>query len=224
MEEHVESDNRPGTRRPRMNGQSHAPGNADTVHSAYSARAHEYIDLLGDIDTTAPEDRALVTRWARGCTGRVVDIGCGPGHWTAYLSDAGVTAEGIDPVPEFVDHAQRTYPQVQFRQGTFDDLGGLQDPLGGVFSWYSLIHLDPGDVPGALATMRASLAPGGRLLLAFFDGDKVEEFPHAVAPAFSWPLTTMIDTVDRAGFTVTHRERRHDPGHRPHAALLAYRD
>lgn len=113
-----------------MNGQSHAPGNADTVHSAYSARAHEYIDLLGDIDTTAPEDRALVTRWARDCTGRVVDIGCGPGHWTAYLSDAGVTAEGIDPVPEFVDHAQRTYPQVQFRQGTFDDLGDLPAPFG----------------------------------------------------------------------------------------------
>lgn len=71
--------------------------------------------------------------------------------------------------------------------------------------------------------MYQSMEPGGQLLLAFFDGDKVEEFPHAVAPAFTWPLNTMIETVHRAGFTITHQEHRHDPGHRPHAALLAYR-
>lgn len=206
-----------------MNRRSGKPSDAGAVRSAYSARAHEYIDLLGNIDTTASEDRALVALWARGCTGRVVDIGCGPGHWTAYLAALGVTAEGIDPVPEFIDHAQRTYPKVPFRQGTVDDLSDLPYPLGGVLSWYSLIHLDPTDMPEALATMRAALAPGGRLLLAFFDGDRVEEFPHAVAPAFYWPLDTMITTVHRAGFTVTHREHRLDPGQRPHAALFASR-
>jgi len=206
-----------------MNRRPRKSSNTDTVQSAYSARAHEYIDLLGEMDTTAPEDRAMVARWARGCTGRVVDIGCGPGHWTAYLEQLGVTAEGIDPVPEFVDHAQRTFPKVPFRQGTVADLTDLQYPLGGVFSWYSLIHLDPTDVPEALATMRAALAPEGRLLLGFFDGDDLDAFPHAVAPAFYWPLDTMIDTVHRAGFTVTHRENRLDPGRRPHAALWATR-
>lgn len=207
-----------------MNRKSRNPSNAGAVHSAYSARAHEYIDLLGNIETTAPQDRAMVALWARRCTGRVVDIGCGPGHWTAYLTELGVAAEGIDPVPEFIDHAQRTYPKVPFRQGIVDDLSGLPYPLGGVLSWYSLIHLDPMGVPDALATMRGVLAPGGHLLLAFFEGDKDEQFPHAVAPAFYWPLDTMIKTVRRAGFTVTHRERRLDPGQRPHAALFASRE
>lgn len=207
-----------------MKRRSRKPGHSGAVHSAYSARAHEYIDLLGNIDTTAPEDRAMVARWARGCTGRVVDIGCGPGHWTAYLAGLGVTAEGIDPVAEFIDHAQHTYPKVSFRQGTIDALSDLPYPLGGAFSWYSLIHLSPSQVPEALATIRAALAPGGRLLLAFFDGDEIGEFPHAVAPAFYWPLDTMIGFVVRAGFTVTHREYRLDPGQRPHAALCARRN
>ena len=79
------------------------------------------------------------------------------------------------------------------------------------------------DVPDALATTRGALALEGRLLLAFFDDDKVEQFTHAVAPAFYWPMETMIKTVLRAGFTVTHRERRLDPGRRPHAALYASR-
>lgn len=89
----------------RMKRQQDTPHNADPVHAAYSARAHEYIDLLGHIDSTAPEDRKLVDQWARKCTGRVIDVGCGPGHWTAYLTEAGINATGIAPVPEFVDHA-----------------------------------------------------------------------------------------------------------------------
>lgn len=207
----------------RMNSRPRTPDHPNPVHAAYSARAHEYINLLGHISSTAPEDRDLVDRWARRCSGRVVDIGCGPGHWTAYLAEAGINAMGIDPVEQFIDHAQRTYPTVQFRRGSIDDLTNLAAPLAGLFSWYSLIHLDPKEVPTALTTMYQSMEPGGQLLLAFFDGDKVEEFPHAVAPAFTWPLSTMIETVHRAGFTITHQEHRHDPGHRPHAALLAYR-
>lgn len=207
-----------------MTGQPCTHDKAAAVYRAYSTRAQEYTDLLGHINTTAPRDQATVTRWARDCTGRVVDVGCGPGHWTAYLTEAGVTAEGIDPVSEFVEHARRTYPEVPYRQGTFDDLGDLPYPLGGVFSWYSLIHLDPSDVPEVLATMHASLAPGGRILLAFFDGARIEEFPHAVAPAFYWPHRKMMDAVHHAGFTITHQEQRHDPGRRPHAALFAYRD
>jgi len=206
-----------------MSSQQDDPHNADPVHVAYSARAHEYITLFGHIGSTAPEDRDLVDRWSRSCTGLVVDVGCGPGQWTAYLAEAGPSVIGIDPVEEFIDHAQRINPTVQFRLGTIDDLDTLPVPLGGIFSWYSLIHLDPKDVPCALATIYRSMAPGGQLLLAFFDGDKVEEFPHAVAPAFTWPLGTMIETVRRSGFTITHQEHRHDPGHRPHAALLAYR-
>ena len=112
----------------RMNSRPRTPDHPNPVHAAYSARAHEYINLLGHISSTAPEDRDLVDRWARKCSGRVVDIGCGPGHWTAYLAEAGINAMGIDPVEQFIDHAQRTYPTVQFRRGSIDDLTNLAAP------------------------------------------------------------------------------------------------
>jgi hypothetical protein len=35
---------------------------------------------------------------------------------------------GIDPVEQFIDHAQRTYPTVQFHRGSIDDLTNLAAP------------------------------------------------------------------------------------------------
>lgn len=42
-----------------MNRQSRKPRNAGAVHSAYSARAHAYIDLLGDSGASARDQSAL---------------------------------------------------------------------------------------------------------------------------------------------------------------------
>lgn len=56
------------------------------VADAYSRRAVEYSDLLGSMEAVHPSDRQLVDCWADGVTGRVVDAGCGPGHWGDILS------------------------------------------------------------------------------------------------------------------------------------------
>lgn len=205
---------------------SWTPGTAPDqalVERAYSARAAEYTALLGHIDATAPEDRRAIREWAEGCTGTVVDVGCGPGHWSGHLRAAGLDVVGLDPAPEFVAHARLAHPDVPFRVGGFDDLPSLDPAPAAILSWYSLIHLDPRRVPVALATARSVLPPGGRLMVGFFDGDRLERFDHAVAPAYRWPVAEMAETVRRAGFRVTDTRTRHDPGSRPHAHLCASR-
>lgn len=44
------------------------------------------------------------------------------GHWTAYISDQGVQAEGIDLVPEFVEAAAARFPELSFRVGDLESL------------------------------------------------------------------------------------------------------
>ena len=63
---------------------------------AYGARAREYADFIGRLDLT--DDRAWIDRWAGSITGPVLDLGCGPGHWTAHLTASGHDVSGIDPV------------------------------------------------------------------------------------------------------------------------------
>ncbi|MGP5197953.1 class I SAM-dependent DNA methyltransferase [Brachybacterium alimentarium] len=190
---------------------------------AYAARAHEYAELLGSIEAMAPQDRRRIESWADGVDGPILDLGCGPGHWTAHLASRGHEVRGIDPVAEFVEISRRAHPGTDFRVGSFEDLHQQHGTWGGVLAWYSLIHCPPGDVPGVLAVVRDALRPAGQILLGFFDGDRQGSFDHAVAPAQLWPAAEMARLVEEAGFTVLDVETRQDPGARPHAALTAHR-
>ena len=153
------------------------------VRDAYSSRAQEYIDLFdGDSHEV---DTAFIARHLGRCKGHVLDLGCGPGHWTAHLHGLGVPVTGIDLVPEFVEHARAHHPGPEFRLGSMTDPGL---PAAGVLSWYSTIHVPPAELPSVLSAVRRLLVPDGTLVLGFFaSDDDVAEFDHAIAPAYRWP-------------------------------------
>jgi len=193
------------------------------VGSAYGARAAEYIDLFGTVDAAHEADRALILEWASGLDGPVLDVGCGPGHWTDFLVRNGVAAEGIEMVPEFLEHARARFPGAQFRAGTLTDLDMLDASAAGILSWYSLIHLSPDELPAALAELARVIRPGGRLLVGFFTGEHVEAFPHAVVTAYYWPIEELSRLLLDAGFRVLAASSRADPGVRLQAAVVAER-
>jgi SAM-dependent methyltransferase len=193
------------------------------VEEAYSKRAGEYVAVLGSMEAMHPADRKLIAEWVLPLVGPVVDAGCGPGHWTRYLAEHGAAAEGIDLVPSFIDQAKRRFPNVPFRVGTFPNLDFPEGYAAGILAWYSLIHLEPVNVPPVLQELRRVLAPGGSLLLGFFEGSEVQRFPHAITPAYSWPIQEVARMLTVAGFETISYEKRTDPGQRPHAAISAIR-
>lgn len=196
----------------------------DDVLAAYGARANEYAAAVGRIEHTAAADRDLVRRWARGCTGPLLDVGCGPGQWTHWLSAQGVQITGIDPVPEFIELARAAYPDACYRIGRADSLGVDAGSLGGVLAWYSLIHADETDMTLALAEFARCLRPGGGLLLGLFANKDRELFDHAVVAAHFWPLECVASMVESAGFTILHATTRTDPGKRTHGEISAVRE
>jgi SAM-dependent methyltransferase len=193
------------------------------VTAAYSQRAGEYIGLLGSMDKVHPSDRQLVDTWAGGLTGPVLDAGCGPGHWTDHLTRRGLDVVGVDRVPAFLDHARSTYPGVPFRIGTIDALSDPDASLGGVMSWYSTIHHEPARIAAPLAEFARVLRPDGGLLLGFFSGPTVEQFDHAVAPAYRWPPSVLEGLLEDHGFEVIETHTRTGRTHRPLAAVVCRR-
>lgn len=193
----------------------------ESVRASYGARALEYVSALGSIEHAARPDIVLIERWAREIEGLVLDVGCGPGQWTHYLAGIGVDAEGIDPVPEFIENAQLTYPGEKFSIGRAEDLDIADCSLGGVLAWYSLIHIEPEQIGAVLREFARCVQPGGGLALGFFTGPELAPFGHAITTAYFWPLDALAAEVEAAGFTVAHSEIRSDAGARPHGALLA---
>lgn len=195
----------------------------ERVRAAYADRAEEYTALFGSVDDAAEEDRALITRWASGVQGRVLDVGCGPGQWTDYLRQLGLDAEGIDPVADFVTGARRRYPDAPFRVGRAEALDIASASVGGILAWFSLIHTHPERLSIALAEFARCLRPDGALLIGFCEGPRLEPFDHAVTTAYFWPMESLARVIEDAGFTVFSTWSRADPGRRPQGAISAIR-
>ena len=193
------------------------------VTAAYSARAAEYTSLFGSISCTHPADQQLILAWARGLSGKVIDAGCGPGHWTDFLHSAGVSVEGVDLVQAFIKTARQQYPDAQFSVGSIERLPTADRSLAGILAWYSVIHTPPDAIDAVLDEFSRCIKPGGSLLLGFFEGPALEAFPHAVTPAYFWPVEEISARLRTAGFTVVSTHCRVDPGARPHAAIIARR-
>ncbi|MDQ1082640.1 MULTISPECIES: class I SAM-dependent methyltransferase [Microbacterium] len=194
-----------------------------TTTAAYEARADEYIHLLGSMEAVHPSDRQLVDTWASTLTGPVLDAGCGPGHWTAHLADRGLDVSGVDLVPRFIAHAAAAHPGIPFRLASIDDLDAASASLGGILSWFSTIHHDPGSLKTPLGEFARVVRPDGGLLLGFFTGAEVEAFDHAVATAYRWPVAEIRRRVDAAGFDVVETHTRETRGARPVGALVCVR-
>lgn len=190
------------------------------VTRAYAGRAAEYTDLLGSMDAVHPSDRQFVDIWAEMVSGPALDAGCGPGHWTNYLAGRGLEVRGIDLVPAFIEHARTAYPGTRFDVESIDRIEQPDGSVGGVLSWYSTIHHSPSRIAQPIAEFSRVLRPEGVLALGFFDGATVEEFDHAVTPAYRWSASELQRVLETHGFEVLETHRRTGRGHRPSGAML----
>ncbi|REJ04267.1 class I SAM-dependent methyltransferase [Microbacterium bovistercoris] len=197
------------------------------ITAAYDARAAEYIALAGELEQMEAPDIELIGRWRDGTSGPLLDAGCGPGLWTAFLHDGGREVRGIDLSEEFIAAARLRHPGIEFQVGSFRELPFADASFGGLLAWYSLIHTPPEDLTGILAEFARVLAPGGSILIGFFDGEPRLPFAHAVAPAYYWDAASLTALLDAAGLTVTASDRRdRAPGAistRPHGSVTAIR-
>jgi TDG/mug DNA glycosylase family protein len=141
----------------------------------------------------------------------VVDLGCGPGWFTADLV-AGTAATPIaldyaaamlDLVPEFAPGAPRlraSLTALPFRRGA----------LGGAYANKSYVHVAQTATPLALADLHRATAVGAPVELLLFEGDvdlgpnETDDFPGR---EFSkWPEARLADVVVGAGFALERIE------------------
>lgn len=146
----------------------------DRLREGYDAVAADYARELGGELAHKPLDRALLAmsvELAQG--GPIGDLGCGPGHVSAFLAGLGGDVVGIDLSARMIDIARERLPEAEFVQGDLRDLPLPDESLAGAVAFYSLIHLAPGHVPVAIREIARVLRPGAHAIVAFHRGDEV---------------------------------------------------
>lgn len=175
----------------------------DTVAEEYAAR------IYGEL-ADKPLDRQILRAFCRDVNGRgtALDMGCGPGQIARFLRDEGLEdVRGVDLSPRMVEVARRLNPDIPFETGDMRALNIEDGACAGIAAFYSIIHLEPEELPRALQEFHRVLAPGGLLLAAFHLGDGAnhldEWWGHPVElRGYYRPREVMEDCLRAAGFTL----------------------
>jgi SAM-dependent methyltransferase len=201
------------------------------TRTSYDTVAEHYADQVRDSLATKPYLRAMAMLFAdlvRGAgDGPVADVGCGPGHVTAFLRDLGLAAFGIDLSPGMVEVARRDHPDARFEVGSMTELDLADDSLAGLLAWWSLIHMPDDEVAIALAHFRRVLRPGAPLMVGFHEGNgttlKTDGYGgHPMnVHVHRRPPARVMAWLHQAGFTVDARITLDADERVPQAVLFA---
>jgi len=93
---------------------------------------------------------------------RILDLGCGTGHLTAKIAEAGAVVVGLDSSPAMIAQARQNFPSLRFVLAEAREFR-LEEPFDAVFSNAVLhwIH----DAESVVKCVAAVLRPGGRFVL-----------------------------------------------------------
>jgi SAM-dependent methyltransferase len=191
---------------------------------------HSILTLFADLVTAPGNVFSVDSGLAPAGPGRVADVGCGPGHVTAFLHGRGLDVFGVDLSPNMIAQARAAHPDLHFEIASMTDLDHPDESLAGLNAFYSTIHFPTAELPAVYREFHRVLKPGAPLLLAFQAGDEPKHFTRAWDHDVDLTIhrrhpSTVTDLLTEAGFRpmlTSVCEPPSRPG-RPHAYVIAHR-
>ncbi len=124
---------------------------------------------------------------------RVLDLGCGTGHLTAKIAQAGAEAVGVDNSPDMIERARENFPELAFHLADARDMT-FDRPFDAVFSNAALHWIK--EAGQALDSIACCIKPGGRIVAEMGGKGNIERVVSALRRALATTLGRPRREVD----------------------------
>lgn len=111
----------------------------------------------------------------------LLDVGCGPGHDSAYWTGKGLTTLGIDISSKMIDLARGLYAALEFQVIDVIELSELHRTFDAVWMAYSLLHITKNSALDLVRAIRCVLEPEGLLFVETSITNQTEEAIRPIA-------------------------------------------
>jgi len=150
-----------------------------------------YSDFAGEYEKIFPLREGtlqFLDRWLPE-DGRILDMGCGTGHYCGRLSLMGRDCLGVDLDPGMILQAEKTYSDPTFRILDMRHAGNLQlGSFSGVYCVGNVLpHLPARELPLFLSSVRRLMKPGGRWIFQTVNFDPLLHLDEHILPVLEFP-------------------------------------
>jgi ubiquinone/menaquinone biosynthesis C-methylase UbiE len=163
----------------------------DHIASTYDRRYHEN-DYSG-------VEAALVAFIGEFCGQRVLEVGCGTGHWLQFFVERGIRMTGLDASAQMLAQAKTQAPRAALARAVADRLPWTSESFDRLFCINALHHFD--EKVAFLMEAKRILRPGGLMMTVGLD-------PHTGLD--QWYLYDYFDNVleiDRRRYPASNQIR-----------------
>jgi trans-aconitate methyltransferase len=121
---------------------------------------------------------------------RILDVGCGTGHLTKLIAEAGAEVVGIDNSPEMIEAARAASPDINFVVADAADFS-FTEPFDAIFSNAALHWVT--EAEQAVVCMAQSLKQGGRFVIELGGKGNIAAITRAVREAIWEVLQVKVE-------------------------------
>lgn len=163
----------------------------DTIHNkkntmlAHNNIAKKYYKAYKDDKS----DLEYIDSFLKKCNHKILDLGCGMGHYSKYIKSKGFDVVGVDFASEMLKIAKDTTEGIEYIKADICNLPeSLDKDFDGVLIAYVLQHLSKEEAKLCFKNLNKYLLKEANILLFFREGNNVLKEKEPFNPDFEYNI------------------------------------
>jgi len=159
-------------------------------------------------------DLEYIDKFLERCKYKILDLGCGMGHYSKYIQAKGYEVVGVDFSEEMLKIARETTENIKFIEADICELPeDIDKDFDGVLIAYVLQHLSKEETAHCLLDLKKYIVQSSNLLVFLREGNRVLNENEPFNPSFGYIIKEytreeIVELLGECGYEVIRIENK----------------